>query len=123
MTKQNKIDVLFKKDKKKWIFQVHLINNSDTNFREINQRSHWSTSNDDEYIQTSTSNKQLWALKTWSRLLIDESDLNELDFLISYFLELIDEDWNLFNFWFSLPKHLFDDEVYGDWMIIESKEI
>ena len=120
---KNRIDVHFRKDKNKWMFYVTLINNNDRAFKEINLRSHWSTSNDDDYIQTSTITRQFWEFPIWAKIKIDESDLNELDFMISYFLEIIDYDDNSIEYSFTLPKHFFKDEVYKDWTIIESKEI
>ena len=86
-------------------------------------RSHWSTSNDDDYTQTSTVTRQFWEFPGWASIKIDESDLNELDFVISYFLEIVDYDDNVIDCWFTLPKHMFDDELYKDWMIIESRDI
>lgn len=60
---------------------------------------------DDDLIRTSTFTKDKGTLQPQSHVLLDESDYDELDFVIWYELELTDMEGRRRVYQFHLPKY------------------
>lgn len=92
-------------DDENGIFQVYLINPSKKKYSQVIKLTGGFSGDDDGLIETSKVFKELGPLPSESVLKIDESDLDELDFVIWYHLDLIDDNNEVIQFRFQLPKY------------------
>jgi hypothetical protein len=82
----------FVKDKKKFEFRVYLINPADEHYTRIIKLTAGIYSDEEGVLETSKGFKEMGELRPYSSLLIDRSDMRELDFLIWYKLDLYTKD-------------------------------
>ncbi len=86
-------------------FSVYLVNNSSTSYANVTMLTGGFLSADGDVIQTSKITKEKGALQPYSALLLDESDYDELDFVIWYELTLADEAGHRRVYQLQLPKY------------------
>jgi len=84
--------IAFVMDKKDYNFYVHLVNNSPMNFQAVKVFTGGFSSNEDGLLETSKVVREEGPMTACSTLQIDQSHWDELDFLIWYHLDLLDEE-------------------------------
>lgn len=88
-------------------FEVYLVNGTDVTFNNASLKTGSYSGMDDDLIQTNTVNREIETIFKKSAILLDKSDLNELDFVIWYTLLLPSgyKDKNVRKIRFQLPRH------------------
>lgn len=107
-----RVFAVMKKDEAARTFTVFLVNRTRKTYSDVTIRTGGWVSFDDELVQTSESVRVLGPLHPRARLQIDQSDLDELDFVIWYRLILKDEDGRETAVRFSIPKYGYLPQQY-----------
>jgi len=113
------------KNTEKYEFYVFLINNTKKKYSKIYLLSGAFMSDGDSLIETSKIWKEFGELDLWSNILVDSSDLGELDFVIWYELDCVLDNGEIEKYKFDLHKlSIWTDEIpeiNSVWTIINVK--
>ena len=100
-----KVFAVMARDEAARTFTVFLVNRTQRTYSDVTIRTGGWVSSDDDMIQTSESVRSCGPLPPGATLQIDQSDLDELDFVIWYRLILKDEDGSETSAGFGIPRH------------------
>jgi hypothetical protein len=84
---------------------VYLINNSAINYKRVRALTGAYCSIDDDLLETSKSVSEKGPLAAGSKVLIEKSDIDGLDFVIWFHFDLFPEKGKIKKYWFQLPKY------------------
>jgi hypothetical protein len=89
------------------IFKVYLVNETDETLDKVHLLSGGFNGTDDVLIETSKFTKEIEVIQPQSAVVIDQSDIGELDeFTIWYHLDIY-QNGEVRKFWFELPKLIY----------------
>lgn len=96
----------FIRNEEKNTYEIHLVNPTDTVFVRVNSLTGAFASDEDGVLDTSRAVKEKGPLKSHSGLLLEQSYLGGLDFVIWYYLDLYQENiYEPMKLSFNLPKY------------------
>ena len=87
-------------------YEVYLVNDTDTPYNRVFALTGAYCGDDDGLIETSKMTKEKGALAPHSSLLLEKGNMDELEFVIWYHLDLYEDGApKPTTFWFDLPKY------------------
>jgi len=104
---KDKIFVALIIDWKKGVYESYLVNPTEKHYKQVLAYTGAYCTCDEDLIQTTSAVKELGELRPYSWVLIEDSDVDEFDFVIWYWLDLfpLAEDMPIEKVSFHFPKY------------------